>query len=68
MGNTSSRARRAAVAPVKPSEPRILIIGAGITGRKYSLPAVVFQIPLGKRYRAFAPQAANRATHLPRHF
>ena len=41
MGNTFSRTRRALVAPVKPSEPHILIIGAGITGRKYSLSAVV---------------------------
>ena len=67
MGNTLSRTRQAGVAPVKPSGPRILIIGAGITGCKYSPPAVVFQIPLRKRYRAFAPQAASRATYLPHH-
>ena len=61
MGNTFSRTRRASLAPVKPSEPRILIIGAGITGRKYSPSAVVFQILSGRHYRAFALQAASRS-------
>lgn len=50
MGNTLSRTRQAAVAPVKPSEPRVLIIGAGITGlilaqalKQHDIPFTVYE-------------------------